>query len=210
MGTVSGPGPCPLRTHWLITASQPKHQDSLRREHPAIRTDTQTPGIGKCLNGKSDCRLAHVNAWQQSEDLPYPAVILWGKGRDRAPVLLESYALICWEGIAVPREHSEAQPASAVCWPSSRPTSAKVRYRPAPRREISPLCVASWTSEHLGTCSGSFFPGRIADVFKLPHQWATEPGAATYRALGCLWKLICSQHAPLPLCSKCMDFESHH
>lgn len=80
----------------------------------------------------------------------------------------ESNALISWEGVAVPQEHSRA-----VSWQCPRP--------PLPRSEIGQYLEGnshnSWTSEHLGTCSRDFSPGRIAGVFKLPHQQGAEPGA---------------------------------
>lgn len=34
------------RANSMLAAPWPKHQDSLRSDHPPIRTDTQTPGTG--------------------------------------------------------------------------------------------------------------------------------------------------------------------
>lgn len=109
---------------------QPRHQNSLRSDHPPIRTDTQPPNIGHLteiafvyMGRVKMYRLAHINAQQQPEGLAYVARTLWVG--QRAPTLPESDALISGEGVAVPREHSTAQPTSAVSWPCYRPTTAE-------------------------------------------------------------------------------------
>lgn len=57
------------------------------------------------------------------------------------------------------------------------PRGPRSQVQASPPGPHSPLRVVAETGEQMGTCSRRALPGRMAGVFKLPHQQDTEPGA---------------------------------